>query len=108
MVSVADVDVAVCWAPGLRWGIMGPVLPYHPGGGPGGIDHFWDQFTGPMTALWQALGAPTLTPELRAKISAGVIEEAAGRPLDALEQQRDGELLGLLSVRRSGAPASGE
>jgi 3-hydroxyacyl-CoA dehydrogenase len=103
VVSVADVDTAVCWGPGLRWGVMGPVLLYHLGGGPGGIDHFWEQFTGPMTGLWQALGAPALTPELKAKISAGVIAEAAGRPLGALEHQRDDELLGLLAVRQSEA-----
>ena len=23
VVSVADVDTALCWGPGLRWGIMG-------------------------------------------------------------------------------------
>jgi 3-hydroxyacyl-CoA dehydrogenase len=103
VVSVADVDTAVCWGPGLRWGVMGPVLLYHLGGGPGGIDHFWEQFTGPMTGLWQALGAPELTPELKAKISAGAIAEAAGRPLGALEHQRDDELLGLLAVRQSEA-----
>ena len=103
VVSVADVDTAICWGPGLRWGIMGPVLLYHLGGGAGGIDHFWEQFTGPMTGLWQALGAPDLTAEPKAKISAGVIVEAGGRPLEALEQQRDDELLGLLAVRQSEA-----
>jgi len=101
VVSVADVDTAVCWGPGLRWGIMGPVLLYHLGGGPGGIEHFWEQFTGPMTGLWQALGAPELTPALKAKISAGVIAEAAGRPLATLEHKRDDELLGLLAVRHA-------
>src|SRR5262249_21137699 len=26
VVSVADADAAVCWGPGLRWGVMGPTL----------------------------------------------------------------------------------
>ncbi|MDB5480533.1 MAG: 3-hydroxyacyl-CoA dehydrogenase [Caulobacteraceae bacterium] len=99
VVSVGDVDAAVSWGPGLRWGIMGPTLLYHLGGGPGGIDHWWDQFTGPMTALWGALGDPDVTPDVRAKITAGVIEEAAGRSIEALEEHRDRELLGLLAVR---------
>ena len=33
VVSVADVDAALCWGPGLRWGIMGQVLLNHLGGG---------------------------------------------------------------------------
>ena len=31
VVSVADVDTALCWGPGLRWGIMGQVLLNHLG-----------------------------------------------------------------------------
>jgi 3-hydroxyacyl-CoA dehydrogenase len=27
VVSVTDVDKALCWGPGLRWGIMGQVMP---------------------------------------------------------------------------------
>src|SRR5712671_2545264 len=84
VVSVGDVDAAICWGPGLRWGVMGPTLLYHLGGGPGGIDHWWDQFTGPMTALWSVLGDPVVTPEVRAKITAGVMEESAGRSIEAL------------------------
>jgi hypothetical protein len=81
---------------------MGPALLYHLGGGPGGIDHWWDQFTGPMTALWSVLGDPVVTPEVRAKITAGVMEESAGRSIEALGEIRDEKLLGLLAVR-SGA-----
>jgi len=32
VVSVTDVDKALCWGPGLRWGIMGQVLLNHLGG----------------------------------------------------------------------------
>src|ERR1700722_8895277 len=53
VVSVADIDRALCWGPGLRWGIMGQVLLNHLGGGQGGIEHFFQQFTGPLTAWWK-------------------------------------------------------
>ena len=99
VVSVGDVDAAVSWGPGLRWGVMGPNLLYHLAGGAGGIEHFFDQFTGPMTAWWKVLGSPAITPELREKIVAGVLEEAGGRSLEELAAQRDEELLGLLAVR---------
>src|SRR5262245_24021401 len=64
VVSAADVDTAVCWGPGLRWGVMGNMMLNHLGGGPGGIEHFFQQFTGPMTAWWKTLGSPVLTPQV--------------------------------------------
>lgn len=48
---------------GARWGITGNMLLNHLGGGEGGIEHFLEQFTGPLTAWWKALGQPVLTPE---------------------------------------------
>ncbi|HXN94356.1 MAG TPA: 3-hydroxyacyl-CoA dehydrogenase NAD-binding domain-containing protein, partial [Candidatus Acidoferrales bacterium] len=37
VLSVSDADDAVSWGPGLRWGVMGPSLLWHIGGGEGGI-----------------------------------------------------------------------
>jgi 3-hydroxyacyl-CoA dehydrogenase len=99
VVDVADVDDAVCWGPGLRWGVMGPNMLYHLGGGPGGIEHFFEQFTGPMTALWNVLGSPELTPDLRQKIINGVHAEVESRSIEELDAQRDKTLLGLLQLR---------
>ena len=99
VISVADIDAAVCYGPGLRWGVMGPMMLYHLGGGAGGIDHWFDQFTGPITAWWKVLGDPQITPEMRAKVTAGVMAEVAGRSIESLADQRDRELLGLLKVR---------
>jgi 3-hydroxyacyl-CoA dehydrogenase len=100
VVSVADVDKALCWGPGLRWGIMGNVLLNHLGGGQGGIEHFFEQFTGPMTAWWKVLGAPELTPEVRRKLIDGLHAEVGQRSIPELEAQRDEVLLGLLELRR--------
>jgi 3-hydroxyacyl-CoA dehydrogenase len=99
VVSVADVDKALCWGPGLRWGIMGQVLLNHLGGGQGGIEHFFDQFTGPMTAWWKVLGSPELTPEVRRKLIDGLHAEVGSRSIPQLEAQRDEILLGLLELR---------
>ena len=97
-VSVADADAAVCMGPGLRWALMGPNLIYHLGGGPGGMCHFFEQFAGPMTALWADLGSPDLGPELQKKIVNGVMEEVDGRSLEALSQERDTLIMGLLEL----------
>jgi 3-hydroxyacyl-CoA dehydrogenase len=100
VVSVADVDKALCWGPGLRWGIMGQVLLNHLGGGPGGIEHFFDQFTGPLTSWWKVLGAPELTPAVQNKLIAGLREEVGSRSITELEAERDEVLLALLEARR--------
>jgi 3-hydroxyacyl-CoA dehydrogenase len=99
VLSVADVDTALCWGPGLRWGIMGQVLLNHLGGGEGGMAHFLDQFTGPVTAWWKALGSPELTPELRQKLIDGVKAEVGSRSIQELAEERDRVLLGLLALR---------
>src|ERR1700736_2250750 len=50
IVSAADVDTALCWGPGLRWGLMGNMMLNHLGGGQGGIEHFLEQFSRTLTA----------------------------------------------------------
>ena len=100
VVSVSDVDKALCWGPGLRWGIMGQVLLNHLGGGQGGIEHFFKQFTRPMTAWWKVLGSPELTPEVQGKLIDGLRAEVGSRSISELEARRDEILLGLLELRR--------
>ena len=100
VVSAADADTALCWGPGLRWGLMGSMLLNHLGGGEGGIEHFFEQFTRPMTAWWKTLGYPVLTPEVQKKLIDSVHTEVASRSIPDLETQRDEVLLGLLELRR--------
>jgi 3-hydroxyacyl-CoA dehydrogenase len=99
VVSVADVDTALCWGPGLRWGIMGQVMLNHLGGGQGGIEHFFQQFTGPMTAWWKVLGSPQLTPDVQQQLIDGVHAEVGSRSIDELAAERDEVLLGLIELR---------
>jgi 3-hydroxyacyl-CoA dehydrogenase len=100
VVSAADVDTALCWGPGLRWGVMGNMMLNHLGGGPGGIEHFFQQFSGPMTAWWKTLGEPVLSPEIQKKLIDSVHAEAGSQSIEELEVQRDEVLLGLLELRR--------
>jgi 3-hydroxyacyl-CoA dehydrogenase len=99
VLSVADADDAVSWGPGLRWGIMGPNLQFHLAGGAGGIEHFFEGvFTGLMPVM-NGLGTPTVTPELKQKVAAGVHEEAGNRSVEQLANGENEVLLGLLSLR---------
>ena len=99
VLDVADADDAVSWGPGLRWGVMGPNLLWHLGGGQGGIQHFMDHLMPRMAAGWPGLGNPELTPELAQQIIKGVLEEADGRSIEELAAERDEMLFGLLAVR---------
>ena len=99
VLDVTDADDAVSWGPGLRWGVMGPNLLWHLGGGQGGIQHFMDTLMPRMAAGWPGLGNPEFTPELAQQIVKGVLEEADGHSIDELAAQRDQMLFGLIAVR---------
>ncbi len=105
VVSAADADTALCWGPGLRWGVMGNMMLNHLGGGPGGIEHFFQQFAGPMTAWWKTLGSPVLTPDVQRKLIDSVHAEVGSRTIKELEAERDEILLGLIELRTKGAKA---
>jgi len=100
IVSAADVDTALSWGPGLRWGVMGNMMLNHLGGGPGGIEHFLHQFSGPMTAWWKTLGSPVLSPEVQKKLIDSVHAEVGSRSVQELEHMRDEVLLGLIELRK--------
>ncbi|MFM0512749.1 3-hydroxyacyl-CoA dehydrogenase NAD-binding domain-containing protein [Paraburkholderia sp. RL17-373-BIF-A] len=102
VLSAADVDTALSWGPGLRWGVMGNMMLNHLGGGPGGIEHFFHQFAGPMTAGWKDLGSPELTPEVQKKLIDAVHAEVGSRSIEELETERDEMLLGLIELRTKG------
>src|SRR5262245_60143237 len=107
VLDVADADAAVSWGPGLRWGVMGPSLLFHLGGGEGGIRHLLDHLGPAMEAWWKDLGRMEhMSPALKEKVIAGVAQEVGGRSVEQLDQQRDEVLLGLLALRAA-MPAVG-
>jgi hypothetical protein len=82
---------------------MGNLMLNHLGGGPGGIEHFFQQFTGPMTAWWKTLGSPVLTPDVQKKLIDSVHDEAGSRSIAELAAERDEVLLGLIELRKKAA-----
>jgi 3-hydroxyacyl-CoA dehydrogenase len=107
VLDVADSDAAVCWGPGLRWGLMGPNLLFHLAGGEGGIQHFMEHLSGPVATWWKDLGTITeFSPEVKQTIVNGVLKEANGRSIAELERERDSMLLELLATRAKGEGAA--
>jgi 3-hydroxyacyl-CoA dehydrogenase len=99
VLGVADVDDAVSWGPGLRWGIMGPNLQFHLAGGAGGIKHFLEGVFVGLSPVMNSLGNPKITPELKQKIVDGVLEEVGNRSIQQLANEENAVLLKLLSMR---------
>src|SRR3954462_2695266 len=99
VLSVEDTDAAVCYGPGLRWGVMGQSLQWHLGGGAGGIKHFMDHLMDPLQGMMKALGTPNITPELKQTVIDGVMREAGGRSVEQLAQAENEVLVGLLKLR---------
>lgn len=99
IISAKDIDTALSWGPGLRWGTMGQLMLNHLGGGQGGIEHFFNQFTGPMLSWWATLGNPEMNEEEVQKIIASVHEETQDYSFDQLSEARDKMLLALLDIR---------
>jgi 3-hydroxyacyl-CoA dehydrogenase len=99
VLTVEDADIAVCYGPGLRWGVMGPSLQWHVGGGPGGIHHYMEHLMGPLTGLMKALGIPDVSDDLKQSVVDGVLREAGSLSVEQLAQEENEVLVGLLALR---------
>jgi carnitine 3-dehydrogenase len=97
--TVADIDTAIANGPGLRWALLGPFAVQHLSGGPGGIAHVLEHLGPPTEAWWRDMGDPSLTPELAAKIVAGVDAVLDGADQAELVARRDAALRALLASK---------
>lgn len=86
--TIEDVDRAFTAGPGLRFAIVGPFLAYHLGGGPGGIDEFFDKYW----TDWPA--------SIKEKVIKGIKEEEIVRTksMKDLVRWRDEKLIELLKI----------
>ena len=100
VLSVEEADVAVCYGPGLRWGVMGQSMLWHIGGGKGGIQHFMDHLMDPLAEMMKDLGDPKITDELKQTVIGGVLHEAGNRSVEELAEQENEVLIGLLKLRK--------
>jgi carnitine 3-dehydrogenase len=97
--TVGDIDTAIAYGPGMRWALMGPFLNLHLSGGAGGIRHVLDHLGPPIESWWADLGAPSITEELKQKITAGVEEALRGRSQSLLGPERDQFLIELAEAK---------
>ncbi len=98
--DVDAVDTALVNGPGLRWSVLGAHMAYHLGGGARGMAGYLDHLGASQEKRWASLGTPHLTPDVRAKLVAGIEAEAAGRSVAELEAERDAGLIALARLRK--------
>jgi 3-hydroxyacyl-CoA dehydrogenase len=78
VVSVADLDRAICTGPGLRWAAMGPHLIYDLGGGRGGIHAHVDHLAAVKEGMLRDLASwVELPPDTANVLAAGLLQEKA-------------------------------
>ncbi|MEU0797779.1 3-hydroxyacyl-CoA dehydrogenase NAD-binding domain-containing protein [Amycolatopsis sp. NPDC005961] len=97
--TVADIDTAIAYGPGLRWAVLGPFLNQHLSGGAGGLAHVLAHLGPPTEEWWRDLGRVHLTPELAETLVAGVDAELGGIGDDQLVAARDAVLNRLLAAK---------
>jgi carnitine 3-dehydrogenase len=102
--TVEEIDEAVAYGPGLRWGQMGPCLTFHLAGGANGMADMLDHFGAALLEPWTRLAAPPLTAQLRQRMIGGCEREAGGRSVADLERLRDAFLADLLPLIERYAP----
>lgn len=104
--TVADVDAAVAYGPGLRWALMGPHLTYHLGGGDGGLEGFIRHIGPSQEGRWGDLGRLERIPEEAVPVLLeGVAAETGGAPVRELAADRDRLLLSILMLLKDGKGA---
>src|SRR5262249_44582720 len=85
--------------PGLRWGVMGPSLQRHLGGGKGGIRRFAEHLMDGLVESMNALEMPAVTPSLKQPLIDGVLDKAGEQTVDHLAQEENEVLMRLLALR---------
>jgi carnitine 3-dehydrogenase len=93
--SIADVDAAIAYGPGLRWAFMGPHMAHHLAGGRGGLRHLLEHIGPGIERWWNDLGRPDLTPAAIDRL-VEAFGQAEARPIRQLEAERDALLVALL------------
>jgi carnitine 3-dehydrogenase len=101
--SVADIDTAISYGPGLRWGLLGPFLNLEIAGGSGGLAHVLEHLGPPMESWWTDLKPVHLSSELNKKAVAETKEYLKPYSFDETVNQRDEILIKLIRMKAEAA-----
>jgi carnitine 3-dehydrogenase len=107
--TVAEIDDAIRYGPGLRWAIMGTFLTYRMAGGGDGMHHFMEQFGPALSLPWSKLvDVPELTPTFLETLAEQSDAQTGGESTAELERRRDDCLVAVLHALRAQGAGAGE
>ncbi len=97
--TVADIDTAISYGPGLRWGLLGPFLNLEIAGGAGGLVHVLEHLGPPMESWWMDLQHVHLSQDLNKKAVEETKEYLKPYSFDETVKQRDEILINVLKMK---------
>lgn len=100
VVTVADLDAAIAYGPGLRWALLGPIATQHLSSGTGGIRDNLGHLGPAIESWWADLGGPAITAGLVDALAAGVEAELNGEVPEQVALRRDAALRALVELKR--------
>jgi len=107
--TTEEIDDAIRYGFGLRWAQMGTFETYRIAGGEGGMRHFMAQFGPALKWPWTKLmDTPELTDELIDTVADQSDAQAAGRSIRELAQERDRNLVAILTALEGVGAGAGQ
>ena len=107
--TTEEIDDAISFGFGLRWAQMGTFETYRIAGGEGGMRHFMAQFGPALKWPWTKLmDTPELTDDLIDTIADQSDAQAGDRSIRDLAQERDRNLVAILSALESVGAGAGQ
>lgn len=98
--SIEDIETAMQFGPGLRWGVMGPSVLMHLGGGLGGAEYYAEKLLGPLLT-WNAPETLVVDDEIQKKWVAQTLEVVGKESYLELSRKRDASIVNTLQWRQS-------
>jgi carnitine 3-dehydrogenase len=106
--TTEEIDNAIRYGFGLRWGQMGLFETYRVAGGEAGMRHFMAQFGPALTWPWTKLmDVPEFTDELVDMIADQSDAQSGHLSIRDLERKRDGNLVAMIRALRQQGTAAG-
>jgi len=106
VVTVDELDDIVTSSIGLRWAANGPFSSFHMGGGPKGLESFFQHLGKNMAASFKVVPQVDLDEKLQQRIIDQATASFGKTPIPQMERQRDDTQIALLRARAATASSN--
>jgi len=100
VVTVDELDDIVTSSIGLRWAVNGPFSSFHMGGGPNGLESFFEHLGKNMAASFKVISPLEFNDQLQRRIIDQATASFGKEPIPQMEGRRDNKQIALLRALR--------